>query len=109
MVIQQQSISPAEDYFNGFVLGVIKGSVQQSHFGSGLAFWHFYLQIEMQIRAQMRMTVLPHLKPIWNTSKLNFDMQIEMNLYIFLSVQQLRQISANCHTETQIEIGDGIV
>ena len=40
----------------------------------------------------MRRTVIPHFKPIWNTSKMKIEMQIEMNLYIFLSVQQLRQI-----------------
>ena len=37
-------------------------SVQQS--GSQFAFWHFDLQIEMQIGAQMRRTGIPHLKPI---------------------------------------------
>ena len=44
-------------------------SVQQSHFGSQFVFWNFNLQIEMQIGAQMRRTVIPHLKPILNTSK----------------------------------------
>ena len=33
-------------------------SVQQSHFGSRFVFWHFNLQIEMQIGAQMRRTVI---------------------------------------------------
>ena len=45
-------------------------SVQQSHFGSPLTFRHSNLQIEMQIGAQMRRSVIPHLKPISNTSKL---------------------------------------
>ena len=36
-------------------------SVQQSHFGSQFAFWHFNLQIELKIGAQMR-TVIPHFK-----------------------------------------------
>ena len=34
-----------------------------------------------------------HLKSILNTSKLKIEMQIEMKWYIFLSVQQLRQIA----------------
>ena len=41
----------------------------------------------------MRKTVIPHLKPIFNTLKLNIEMQIEIKLNIFLSVQQLRQIA----------------
>ena len=41
----------------------------------------------------MRRTVLPHLKPILNTSKLKIEMRIEMKWYIFLSVQQLQQIA----------------
>ena len=45
-------------------------SVQQSHFGSGFAFHHFNLPIEKQIGVQMRRTIVPHLKPILNTSKL---------------------------------------
>ena len=53
-------------------------SVQQSHFGSRIAFWHFNLQIEMQIGAQMSRTVIPYLKPILNTSILKSKMQIEM-------------------------------
>ena len=44
-------------------------SVQQSHFGSQFAFWNFHLQIEMQIGAYVRRTVIPHLKLILNTSK----------------------------------------
>ena len=51
-----------------------------------LAFRHFNLQIEMKIGAQTRRTVIPHLKPILNTSKLKIEMQIEMKWYIFLSV-----------------------
>ena len=47
----------------------------------------------MQIRAQMRRPVTSHLKPIVNTSKLKIEMQIEIKWYIFLSVQQLRQIA----------------
>ena len=35
-------------------------------------------------------TIIPHLKPIFHASKLNTEMQIEMKLYIFLIVQQLR-------------------
>ena len=63
------------------------GSVQQSHFGSQFAFRHFDFQIEMQI-------MTPHEKPILNTSKSKIEIQIEMEWYIFLSVQQLRQIAA---------------
>ena len=47
----------------------------------------------MQIGPQMR-TVIPHLEPIFNTSKLKIEKQIEMKWYIFLSVQQLRKIAA---------------
>ena len=39
--------------------GVLE-SVQQSHFGSPLAFQHLNLKIEMQIGAQMGRTVIPH-------------------------------------------------
>ena len=48
----------------------------------------------------MRRTVIPHLKPILNTLKLNIEMQIEMKMYILFSVQQ-------CNTELQIEMRDG--
>ena len=65
-------------------------SVQQFHFVSQFAFHHFSLQIEMQIWAQMR-PVIPHLKPILNTSKLKIE--IETKWYIFLSVKQLPQIA----------------
>ena len=57
----------------------------------------------MQIGAQKRRTVIPHLKPILNTSILKIEMQIEMKLYIFLSVQRLRQIA------TQMERRGGTV
>ena len=50
------------------------------------------MQIEMQIAAQIRRTVIPRLKPIMNTTKLKIEMQIEMKWYIYLIVQQLRQI-----------------
>ena len=40
---------------------------------------------------------IPHLKPIWSTSKLKIEMQIELKLYIFQSIQQLRQIAALKH------------
>ena len=45
------------------------GSIQQSRAGYRYAFWHCNSQNEMQIGAQMRMTVIPHSKPILNTSK----------------------------------------
>ena len=45
------------------------GSIQQSRAGYRYAFCHCNSQNEMQIGAQMRMTVIPHLKPILNTSK----------------------------------------
>ena len=39
----------------------------------------------MQIGAQMRWTtVIPHFKPILNSSKSKIDMQIEMRWYIFV-------------------------
>ena len=56
-------------------------SVQWSHFGSLFAFWHFNLQIEIQIGAQMRRTVIPYLKPIMNTSELKIEIQIEMKWF----------------------------
>ena len=56
----------------------------------------------MQIGAQMRRTVIPHLKPVLNTSKLKIKMQIEMQRYIFC-------VAANCNTEMQIEMRDGTV
>ena len=55
------------------------------------------MQIEMQLWAQMRRTVIPLLKTILNTLKLKIKMQIEMKLYIFFIVQQLLQI-AHCNT-----------
>ena len=67
-------------------------SVQQSHFGCKFAFWHFNLQIEMLIGAQMS-TVIPHFQPILNTSKL----KIEIKWYSFLSGQQLWQIATLKH------------
>ena len=33
-------------------------SVQQSHFGSRFAFWHFNLKIEMKVGAKIRKTVI---------------------------------------------------
>ena len=70
-------------------------SVQQSHVGSQCVFQHFNLQIEMQIWTQMRRTVIPHLKPILNTSKLKIELQIEMKWYTFPSVPT---IAATCNT-----------
>ena len=66
--------------------------VQQSHFRSQFGFQHFDLQIEIQIGIQMRRIVISHLKPILNTSKFKIEMQIEIKWYIYLSVQQVRQI-----------------
>ena len=66
----------------------------QPHFGPQFAFRHFDLQIETQIWAQRRRRVIPHLKPIVNTSKLMIEIQIERKWYIFLGVQQFRQIAA---------------
>ena len=77
-------------------------NVQQSHFGSRFVFWHFNLQIG----ALMRRTVNPHLKPILKTSKLNIEMQIEMNWYIFF---ECSTVAANYNTEMQIEMIDGTV
>ena len=51
----------------------------------------------------MRRTVIPHLKPILNISKLKIEMQIEMKQYIFL------RVAANCNTEMKIEMRDGTV
>ena len=53
-------------------------SVQQSHFRPRVVFWHLSLQIEMQIGAQMRRTVIPHLKTILITSKLKVEIKIKM-------------------------------
>ena len=61
-------------------------------FWISVAFWRFNWRIEMQIEAQMRRTVIPHLKPIANTSKLKTEMQIEMESCSFLSIPQLQQI-----------------
>ena len=47
----------------------------------------------MQIGPQMWRTVIPNLKAILNTSKLKNEVQIVMKWLIFLSAQQLRQIS----------------
>ena len=53
-------------------------SVQQSQIGSQFLFQHLCkLQIEMQIGAQKRRTVIPHL----NISKLKIKIQIEMKWY----------------------------
>ena len=78
-------------------------SVQQSHFGSRFVFWHFNLQIEMQIGAQMRRTVILHSKPILSTSKLKIEMEIQMKWYIFLSVPI---VAVNFNTAMQIEMKD---
>ena len=72
-------------------------SVQQSRFGSRFASQHFNLQIEMQIGAQMRRTVILILKPISNTSNLKIEMQIETKSYIFRSVHQLGKIATLTH------------
>ena len=61
----------------------------------------------MQIAAQIRRTVIPHLKPILNTSKLKFEMQIKMKWYNLNT--ECSTVSANCYTETQIEMRDGTV
>ena len=45
----------------------------------------------MQIGAQLRRTVIRN--PVMDTLKLKIEMQIEMKLYFFLSVQQLWQIA----------------
>ena len=62
----------------GEVADVYLQRVQQSHFGCRLAFRHFDLQIEEQIGAQMRRTIIPHLKPILITSKLKIEIQINI-------------------------------
>ena len=67
-------------------------NVQQSHFESRFAFWHF----DLQIGAQMR-TAIPYSKPILKTLKLMIEVQIEMKYYVFLSVQQLRLIATLKH------------
>ena len=54
----------------------------------------------------MRGTVIPHLKPILNTSKLYIEMQIAMKWYIFLSVQQLRQIEKRDTSQMSVLILD---
>ena len=41
----------------------------------------------------MKRTDIPLLKPILTTAKLKSEMQTEMKRYIFLSIQQLRQIA----------------
>ena len=64
-------------------------SVQQLHFGCQFAFRHF----KLHIGAQMRRTVIHHLKPILNTLELKIEVQIGIEWYTCLSVQQLRQIS----------------
>ena len=61
-------------------------------FWISIAFWHFKLHIEIQFGDQMR-TVIPHLKPILNNSKLKIEIQIEMKFNIYLSVQHLWQIA----------------
>ena len=55
-----------------------------------MRFGIFKLKIERKIGSRMRRTVIPHLKPILNTSKLKIEMQIEMKWYTF---QQLWQIA----------------
>ena len=62
---------------------------------------HLNLQIETRIGAQMRRTLIPHLKSLWKTSKIKIEMKIEMEKYIFLSV------AADCNAEMQIEMRDG--
>ena len=59
----------------------------------------------MQIGARRRRTVIPHLKPILNTSKLKIEIQIEMRWYIF----QCSTVAENCNTETLVEMRDGTV
>ena len=78
-------------------------SVQQSHFGSRFVFQHFNLQIDIEIGALMKRTVIPHLKPILNTSNLKIAMQTAMKFYKF---SESSTVEANCNTETQIEMGD---
>ena len=51
----------------------------------------------MQIGDQVGRTVIPHLNPILNTSKLKIESQIEIQWYIFPSVQQLLQIATLKH------------
>ena len=92
LVVDRGAVLPRE----GGVVRVLE-CVQQSHFGSRFSFWHFNLQIEMQIEPQMRRTVIHYLKSILNTSKLKIEMQIEMKWCTFLSVQQLWQISTLKH------------
>ena len=65
-------------------------SVQQFHFASRFAFRHFNLQIGAQMR-----TVIPHLKPILNTSRLRLGHFSESSA-----------VALNCHTETQIQMRD---
>ena len=55
LVVDRGAVLPRE----GGVVRVLE-CVQQSHFGSRFSFWHFNFQIEMQIEAQMRGTVIPH-------------------------------------------------
>ena len=48
----------------------------------------------MQIGAQTRRTIIPELKPNYNTSKLNIEMQIEMKWYICSNkLQQFAQFA----------------
>ena len=58
----------------------------------------------MQIGAQRSRTVIPHLKPILNISKLKFEELIKMKWYIFLDCST---VAANCNTETQIQGDSG--
>ena len=50
-----------------------------------VGFWHFNLQIEIKIWAQMMRIVIPYLKPFLSTSKLKIEKQIEMKQYILCS------------------------
>ena len=54
----------------------------------------------------MRMTVIPHLKPILNTSKLKNEMQ---NWDEMLHFSECSTIAENWNTATQIEMGEGTV
>ena len=47
----------------------------------------------MQIGAQIGKSVIPHLKPTFNNSKLKVELQIVTKWYISLGVQQLYQIA----------------
>ena len=68
----------------------------------------------MKIGAQMRRNIIPQLKPIFNSSKLMITIELELKLYIFLSVQQLRQtpklkhklrLETGLSNNSQVELG----